>query len=103
MQIDFEDAKFLIEAGAAAQERWNIADAVVVVKADASPDTFAIPIYDNRSRWWAEQHSEWTATCPWLPFGHRGEEIVLEKFSDGKRVIRMGYGPLGRVLLLEIK
>ena len=85
MQIDFEDATFLLEAGAYAQERWGIRDTVQIFQVKNAVYKAAIPVFGLVSGSYCGQ-----------------EEITLEKFTDGQHMMWMGYGPLSHTLAVRL-
>lgn len=96
MKIDFEDAAFLLRAGAAAQEWWNIADDVRIIEVHHS-NAVIVPM----PRRFESVPGDVDGSSADRPtFGQ--DTITLEKFVTGERVIRMGYGGLTRTLAVRI-
>ena len=84
-QHRWEDAKFMLEAGAYAQERWGVRDTVQIFQVKNAVSKATIPVFGLVSGSYCGQ-----------------EEITLEKFTDGQHMIWMGYGSLSRTLAVRL-
>ena len=99
MQIDFEDAKFLMLAGITAQVKWRIPEDVQITQAGRC-DNLTVPLYEDRLEWFAEHDA---LPDPSIPPRFGQEVITLAKFSDADgHVVHMGYGLRTNVLAVRI-